>query len=182
MKGWMESPPHKKNILDDYTEIGVAVAYSETGQPYWCVEFGKPMPKFEPEAAASELVKKINDERIAAKLPAITMDPKLAKAAQDQAAKLAKAKNQEGNTPTFDGIDQKAYPDVAVTTTSGQPDAESMTRVLMESAKHKEQILGKYARIGTGYATAEDGTPYWCVILANPKSTIDRPRSRINNR
>ncbi len=41
--GWMDSPPHKKNMLNsDYTEIGVAVAWNEKGEPYWVQVFGKP--------------------------------------------------------------------------------------------------------------------------------------------
>jgi uncharacterized protein YkwD len=169
MQVWMESPPHKKNILDgEYTEIGVAVAYGEYGKPYWCAEFGKPIPKFEPATAAADLVKRINDERTVAKKPLMTIDTRLAKAAQEQAEKLAKARSQGGGTANFDGIDKNLFPDTAVSTSAGHPDAESLVKAVLEKQSLKDQILGKYARIGTGYATAEDGTPYWCLILANP--------------
>lgn len=41
--GWMNSPPHKENILNaGYTEIGVAVKKSAKGEPYWVQVFGKP--------------------------------------------------------------------------------------------------------------------------------------------
>ena len=40
--GWMDSEPHRENILSaDYTEIGVAVAKNDKGEPYWCQVFGK---------------------------------------------------------------------------------------------------------------------------------------------
>ena len=40
--GWMDSEPHRENILKpEYTEIGVAVAKSKTGEPYWVQVFGK---------------------------------------------------------------------------------------------------------------------------------------------
>lgn len=40
---WMGSPPHKENILNKtYTEIGVAVARSASGEPYWVQVFGTP--------------------------------------------------------------------------------------------------------------------------------------------
>jgi uncharacterized protein YkwD len=40
--GWMDSPPHRENILKDaYTEIGVAVAKNEKGERYWVQVFGK---------------------------------------------------------------------------------------------------------------------------------------------
>jgi len=40
---WMASEPHKANILRaEYTDIGVAVAKSEKGEPYWVQVFGTP--------------------------------------------------------------------------------------------------------------------------------------------
>ena len=42
MKGWMESPPHKRNILGSFSQIGVAYATAEDGKRYWCVTFGLP--------------------------------------------------------------------------------------------------------------------------------------------
>ena len=46
LEGWMDSPPHKENILKkEYTEIGVAVAKSKSGEPYWVQLFGSPRGK-----------------------------------------------------------------------------------------------------------------------------------------
>ena len=42
MKGWMDSPPHKRNILGSFSQIGVAYATAEDGKRYWCVTFGLP--------------------------------------------------------------------------------------------------------------------------------------------
>ncbi len=42
MKGWMDSPPHKRNILGSFSQIGVACATGEKGKRYWCVTFGLP--------------------------------------------------------------------------------------------------------------------------------------------
>lgn len=43
MKGWMESEPHRKNILSDkFTEIGVGIARDKKGEPYLTQVFGKP--------------------------------------------------------------------------------------------------------------------------------------------
>jgi uncharacterized protein YkwD len=171
MEVWMNSPPHKKNILNgEYTEIGVAVAYDEENKPYWSAEFGKPIPKFEPATASADLVKRINDERALVKKPLMTVDSRLAKAAQEQAEKLAKSKSQGGATANLDAVDSKLYPDIAMSTASGHVDAESMMKGLMEKQNLKDQVLGKYARIGTGYAVSEEGVPYWCLILANPSN------------
>jgi uncharacterized protein YkwD len=42
MQGWMKSPPHKRNILGSFSQIGVAYATAENGKRYWCVTFGLP--------------------------------------------------------------------------------------------------------------------------------------------
>src|SRR5262249_1148571 len=44
VKGWQQSPPHRKNLLDpDLEEIGVGVAYSKkTGRYYGVQDFGRP--------------------------------------------------------------------------------------------------------------------------------------------
>jgi uncharacterized protein YkwD len=40
---WMNSPGHRANILyADFTEFGVAIAYDVLGEPYICVNFGRP--------------------------------------------------------------------------------------------------------------------------------------------
>ena len=42
--GWMNSAPHKANLLNkDFTEIGVAVAKSADGTPYWTQIFAVPL-------------------------------------------------------------------------------------------------------------------------------------------
>lgn len=40
---WMKSPPHKKNILGEFTQMGAARAFSKDGTPYWCVVFATPL-------------------------------------------------------------------------------------------------------------------------------------------
>jgi uncharacterized protein YkwD len=42
MKRWMKSPPHKRNILGSFSEIGAACAAASDGTLYWCVSFGLP--------------------------------------------------------------------------------------------------------------------------------------------
>ena len=41
MRAWLNSPGHRRNILGDWTHIGVGVAASDTKQLYWCVVFGR---------------------------------------------------------------------------------------------------------------------------------------------
>ncbi|AMV39691.1 CAP domain-containing protein [Planctomyces sp. SH-PL62] len=42
MRGWLTSPPHRKNILGDYRQVGLGYATAKDGTPYWCVTFGLP--------------------------------------------------------------------------------------------------------------------------------------------
>ncbi len=42
MSAWMKSPGHRRNILGDYSEIGVGRAIAQAGASYWCVTFGTP--------------------------------------------------------------------------------------------------------------------------------------------
>jgi uncharacterized protein YkwD len=42
MKGWLKSPPHKRNILGNFSEIGAACASDADGTVYWSVSFGLP--------------------------------------------------------------------------------------------------------------------------------------------
>ena len=168
MQSWMESPPHKKNILGDFTEIGLAKALDKEGKPYWCADFGKPMPKFDPSTAASDLLKQLNTERATAKLNALTIEPKLAKHAQEQATMLARKKGQPGVTATLDGIDEKLYRELALSTATGHPTAEVLVQKFMEKPDLKSQILGKFSKVGIGYANAEDGVPFWVIVLGQP--------------
>jgi uncharacterized protein YkwD len=43
IKQWMDSPPHRANILKkEFTEIGVGIAKSAKGKLYYCQLFGTP--------------------------------------------------------------------------------------------------------------------------------------------
>lgn len=44
MQAWINSPPHEANILNpNYTEIGVAIAYDNSGAPYYTQVFAQPV-------------------------------------------------------------------------------------------------------------------------------------------
>ena len=175
MQGWMDSPPHRKNILGDYSEIGLARVDGKDGKPYWCAEFGKPMPTLNSSEAASSLIQRINDERSTAKLGTLAADPRLTRAAETMAADLARNKGKLTSPSAFEQIEGRLYKELAMTTSGGQPDANVLVKSLMDNPDYKAQLLGKYSRIGVGYATAEDGIPHWCVILGLPSSRGSRP-------
>lgn len=41
VEGWMNSPGHRRNILSSATHIGIGVAYSSNGSPYYTQNFGE---------------------------------------------------------------------------------------------------------------------------------------------
>ncbi|WP_435010454.1 CAP domain-containing protein [Tundrisphaera lichenicola] len=170
IQGWMDSPPHRKNVMGDFSEIGLARVESKNGKPYWAAEFGKPMPKLDPAEAAKSLILGINKERADEMLGELVEDRRLAQAAQAVAVDLAENKEKPTTPSAFEKIDGKFYKQLAMTTSGGQPDAEVLLKSLMENPDYKAQIIGNYSRIGVGYAPDPDGIPRWTVILGLPSN------------
>ena len=52
--------------------------------------------------------------------------------------------------------------------TSGQLVPQDVVKGWLAQPSHRETFLGDYAEIGVGYATAENGTPYWSALFAQP--------------
>ncbi|MEO6807796.1 MAG: CAP domain-containing protein [Isosphaeraceae bacterium] len=174
MDSWMNSPPHKKNILGDFAEVGVARAADDDGTWYWCVDFGSAFPKLDPEEASKGLIDALNKARADAKQPALTLDPKLAEVAQRHAHDMAAAaklapKDSDGLTP-FDRIQKQRlrYRSLGESDAAGQATGAEVVETWLDSAPHKQNVIGKFSRIGVGYAIAKNGTPYWSVIFGRP--------------
>ena len=171
MTAWMDSPHHRDNILGDaYTEIGVARAFDEEGVPYWCVEFGRPIPRLDPSKAEAELLELVNKARSDADKPPLRLDPKLATTARLLAGDLALKADAKDKPPSFaDRMKASGYRymTVAESGSTGAPTAESVVKSLMDS-EQKKTILGDYTDLGVGYVIAEDGRPTWCLLLARP--------------
>jgi hypothetical protein len=95
-------------------------------------------------------------------LPALTPDDRPTKAAEGVAAGLVKDNGKGGTPPSFDGLDQE----LAMTTSTGQPDPDTLVKGLLENPEYKARLLVRYTKTGVGYATGEDGIPHRCLILA----------------
>jgi uncharacterized protein YkwD len=170
IESWMNSPPHKKNILGPFTEIGAAVATAEDGTRYWCVDFGKPFPHLEASKAAETLIEAINNTRGRKDLPELHIDPKLSTAAQEEAEALAEQQTLKPKGKPFEWVERSGYQfrAVAQCLASGQPDPKSTLDGWMHQNAQRDTVLGKYSDIGIGYATDKNGTPYWCALFAQP--------------
>lgn len=175
MRTWVDSPPHKKNILGDFTEMGGAVAESADGQPFWCVDFGRPWPQLSPDDAASQLIDAINEARSAEKKRPLRRRRALDQAAMKHAKEIAAAdqlrqESDEGSDPAKQVEDEGyRFRKLAQELFSGEYDAKVIVKTWLDEKIHRGNVLGDFNDVGIGYATTKKGTPYWCVIFAKPR-------------
>ncbi len=168
MQAWVDSPPHKKNILGDFTELGVAKVDGERRQALLVRRFRQADAEVRPDRGHHRIRHQLNDARTEAKHPKLTIDPKLATAAQAQATESART-NGKGGTPTsFSGFDTSLYNELAMSTAVGSPTADAVLKMFLATPSYKERLLGPSTKVGVGYATDSEGIPYWCLILGRP--------------
>lgn len=173
MRGWMNSPHHRENILGDFDEIGVARASAKDGMPYWCVDFGLSWPKLDPARAAAAVVEALNRERERAKRPVLTVDATLEAAAREQASALARraglgSKEDVGSDPLRRLAEGGQFARLGELAASGRATPEEVVRSWLDAQDRREGLLGDFDAIGVGYAIAAKGTPYWVAILGRP--------------
>jgi uncharacterized protein YkwD len=174
LAGWMQSPPHRKNILGAFTEVGAACSSDSEGRLYWCVDFGLPWPEFDPAEATKRVVELQNKERVSAGRRSLRLSPALASAAQEHAREMADQSTMHPRAPdgktVFEHIDPRGvrFGKISANGSAGLPTPEETVGSWMESPPHKATILGDFSLTGAGYAIAKDGTPYWYVLFAQP--------------
>jgi len=174
MTTWMNSPPHRENILADFTEMGAARFEDPGGEPYWCVDFGIPMPELKADEAAAAVVKKLNGDRKAAHKPVFKAETKLGRAAMAVSAAMADKDSIDMEKDAFKLIDAQGIRDreLRLQLSGNVPDPEEATKLLLGDAPAE---LDGFREIGVGYAIAKSGTPYWCAIFARPVG--EKPRA-----
>jgi uncharacterized protein YkwD len=167
IKTWMDSSGHRANILADFTEMGAARVEDDEGSNYWCVDFGIPMPKLEPEVAAAEVVEEINSERKADGKPLLKVHAKLGQAAMAISDAIAAKDKLETGSDLIKLIDENVLEgrEIHLQLSANVPTAKQAAKELL-GAEPKE--LDGFREIGVGYARAKNGTPYWCAIFAKP--------------
>jgi len=116
-----------------------------------------------------------NAERVKVGCKALTVNAKLASAAQAHSADMA-ANNyfshdsQNGKSP-FDRMKDAGYSfsAAAENIAMGQKTAAEVMSAWMNSAGHKANILNcTYTEIGVGYAKDKNGAPYWTQDFGKP--------------
>jgi uncharacterized protein YkwD len=174
MTTWMTSPPHRENILGDFTEMGAARVEDDDGVPYWCVDFGKPMPRLEPAKAAAAVIKQINKDRQSRHKPALKADPKLGKAAMTYSAAMAAKDTLKLKDNPLEGLGSQGprRRELLLKLSSNVPTPEAVTKALVGDDAEE---IDSFEQIGVGYAIAKNGTPYWCAIFSKP--IAEKPRA-----
>jgi uncharacterized protein YkwD len=172
MRTWIESPPHRENILGDFTEMGGAVAKGSDGQNYWCVDFGRPMPSVDPVKSPAAMIAALNRARAEAKKTPVKADPPLMHTAARFASEAARrksldGKDGDGKTP-FDLLEKDGYRArrFAMSLASGEGDPEQVVAAWLKEPADRDALLSKFDRVGVGVATDSEGIPYWVLLLA----------------
>lgn len=174
MAAWMKSPPHRRNILGDFLEIGAAEVKGEDGRLYWAVEFGKAMPKLDPEMATREVVERLNQIRSGGDHPKLFESLKLSKAAQVLANEQAKGSTPEesSNKSRLEALLRDLgydYRTLREHRASGYPAPEKLVEGLLDRDGEESPLRTDFREIGVGYAQDGEGTPYWVILLADPR-------------
>jgi uncharacterized protein YkwD len=172
MRSWIESPPHRENILGDFTEMGGAVAKGQDGRSYWCVDFGRPIPPVDPEKSPRELIAALNRARSDAKKRPLKPDAHLVRVAAGFAREAAARKSldiegREGQSP-FDVLKREGYRSrrLGATAAFGEGDPGKVVAAWLQEPRDRDSLLSGFDRVGVGVATDSEGVPYWVVLLA----------------
>ncbi|APW63069.1 CAP domain-containing protein [Paludisphaera borealis] len=180
LEAWMESPGHKANILGPFTQMGAARVIDESGEPYWCVEFGEPILRLNPAEAAAKAVENLNAARKEAGADPLEVDAKLAGVARKMAVAAAEAdtlppeKADQSEKPKLPDLVQLLkqagvpFSKLNQSMASGNPTADDVVESLLRNEKQKEMLLGPFKTVGIGYANGSDDTPFWCVLVVEP--------------
>lgn len=171
MQAWLHSPPHRQNIFSDFTEVGTARVFSDNEAPYWCVVFGVPIPRLDRDQATATVVELLNQARTSKGLSPFAIDKSLERAAQAQVHAMATHDMLQTTTSSeaspFEQLGQAGSPfrRVGQIIASNRPTPQAVVQSIMENKTQEQYVFGKFNKIGIGYGTADDGTPYWCFIF-----------------
>jgi uncharacterized protein YkwD len=119
-----------------------------------------------------------NSQRRSNGLPALTKNAKLMRAAQIQADQMARARRLDHELPgapyptMSSRLSAVSYDLAAAGENIGEGYRSPADAVAgwMGSSGHRANILSpNYTEIGTGVATASDGTQYWAQLFGRPR-------------
>ena len=139
---------------------------------------GGPLTRTAALASADELIHRTNGERHGAKLLPLTRSANLMRAADMQAAQMARANMLEHDIPTAAyptlgaRLNAVQYPIRAAGENIGEGYRTPAAAITgwMASPGHRANILSvNYTEIGTAVATSSNGTMYWVQVFGRPR-------------
>lgn len=121
-----------------------------------------------------KVVELVNVERTKAGLPALKLDTAMSDVARMKSKDMATNNYFAHQSPTYGsagdmltkfGINWSAWGENIA---SGQRTPEAVVTAWMNSSGHRANIMStNFSRIGVGYVTNANGTPYWTQMFAN---------------
>lgn len=121
-----------------------------------------------------KVVELVNVERQKAGLPALTLDSAISNVARTKSKDMADNNYFAHQSPTYGsagdmlnkfGIKWSAWGENIA---SGQKTPEAVVTAWMNSSGHRANILSSnFSKIGVGYVTNSNGTPYWTQVFTN---------------
>lgn len=165
-QGLMDSPGHRRNILDpDMSLIGIGIARTEDGQLLITENFMQPFEEYNTEALASQLYREINEARAAENLPPLQNRSVLDSVARENSKAMCASDNTSYETARR-LLDQKSprlkYIQMSVLKSPNPPKVEQVADVLNS----------RYSLIGIGIAQGnlQNGErPLYSTVLLGEK-------------
>jgi uncharacterized protein YkwD len=128
-----------------------------------------PTPGSEDETATA--LPMVNQLRKSRGLSALALDTPARKAAGIQAIRMAKAEQMTHLIGLGDDFGTRMKrSDVALPAAeniaAGQHSVEAAVQAWIDSSRHLENMLGDFQGLGVAVAKAENGRPYWAMVLS----------------
>lgn len=185
---WLDSAPHKKNMLSDkFEEIGIGIARDGRGDIYYTQVFGTPRKSggdkessknedADFQKARLEILKRTNDARAKAKREPLKLNDVLTKVANGHSVNMAK---QEKMAHVLDGkkpaqrVEEGGYDYAECGENVASWSELSVPEVFdawMNSKTHRENILAEqFQEIGIGLARSAKGDVYFTQVFGTPQ-------------
>jgi uncharacterized protein YkwD len=178
-KGWMESKRHRDNILSpDFTEVGLAMVKSKKGTYYYTQVFAAPVT-----IDLDKLLALLNEARKKEKLPPLTRNSTLNKAALSHTENMAKQEKMDHELDgklanyrvTKAGYDYKVVGEnlfcAEMEEANGPPpNPAEVHKAWMDSEGHRKNILSpRFTQVGLAMVRSKKGTYYYTQVFATPR-------------
>jgi uncharacterized protein YkwD len=183
---WLDSPPHKKNMLSDkFEEIGIGIARDAKGDVYYTQVFGTPR-KTGPggkgnedadfQKARLEILKLTNAARAKEKREPLKLNDTLTKIANGHSANMARQEKMEhvldGKKPA-QRVEEGGYDYAECGENIAYWSELSVPEVFdawMKSKTHRDNILAEgFREIGIGLARSAKGDVYFTQVFGTPQ-------------